>query len=413
MRRPGDESGFVLVTAIVLLTVIMGLGIGLLLLTDNQQQAAAREQASESAFNVAEAALNAQIDQVSRSWPATKPKEAQPYETTGCTPTTSTATNGCPTPESMKVAYPQLGTTSCPAGVKDAWGSPSSNEWTTYVRDDAPSSSLFNSEQEDLAQGFDANKDNKLWVRAVGVVQCRLVALTSLVSRQEIAANFPHVVMSGNWFTTGNNGKGKEVIVEGESTESGELGEVDMRCTGISNVEECEHYREGQLHAKVNPPPGAPTPTLTAAQLEGFKQAAEAEGTYYGPGKCPSGLPAGKPVYVEGPCNVEGGKKEVGNSKENPGFLIIVNGTFSLGGNAEFWGTVYCANHQESSGIVVSVGGTAQLVGEIIVDGNGGMEVGESHKENVKYDPRSATELKAYVGATPTRNSFRVLSANE
>src|SRR6266702_167877 len=99
MRHVRDEQGFVLASAIILLMVIMGLGLGLLLFTDNQQKASAREQASELSFNVAEAGLNAQIGQVSRAWPVTE--ELQPK--TGCTAVTSTATNGCPTAESMNL----------------------------------------------------------------------------------------------------------------------------------------------------------------------------------------------------------------------------------------------------------------------------------------------------------------------
>ncbi|MCW3029768.1 MAG: hypothetical protein JWN81_2979 [Solirubrobacterales bacterium] len=416
MTTSRNEQGFALVAAIVLLTVIMGLGLGLLLFTDNQQKASAREQASESAFNVAEAALNAQITQVSRAWPGTKGGE-QPYEKEGCTAANSTTTNGCPSAESMKVGYPIGSKAACPASVKDAWGAASTNQWVTYVRDDKPGGnvSFFNSSVEKEQVGYDENTDNKLWVRSVAIVQCRLVSLAALVSRQEISANFPHTVMSGNWFRTGNNGKGSEVIVEGKNPEqSGVPGEIRMRCVGFTEVSKCEEYREGQIaNAKVNPPPGAPTPTLSTTQLAAFKQMAESEKTYYGPGNCPTGLPSGKPVFIEGPCTVSGGKKEVGNSQESPGFLVLVNGTFELGGQAEFWGTVYLVNAQESSGVVVNIGGNSNLRGEIVVDGNGGMEVGENHQRNVEYDPRSAAELKIYAGATPTRNSFRVLTANE
>jgi Tfp pilus assembly protein PilX len=417
MRASRDEQGFALISAIVLLTVIMGLGFGLLLFADNQQKAAGREQASESAFNVAEAALNAQISQVSRSWPALKGEPSlQPFEAEGCTAANSTATNGCPTAKSMEIGYPATSKAACPAGIKDAWGSASANEWTTYVRDDNPGEnvSFFNSSVEHGQLGYDYNKDNKLWVRSVGVVQCRVVSLAALVSRQEIALSFPRAVMSANWFTTGNNGKGHEVIVEGETKESGEHGEVFMRCEGFAKVEDCENYREGQLaNAKVNPPPGAPSPTLSATQLAAFRQAAESLHTYYPAGNCPTGLPSGKPVFVQGPCAVSGGKTEVGNSKEHPGFLVIVNGTFEMGGQSEFWGTVYCVNEQESSGLVVKIGANANLHGEIVVDGKGGIEAGENHQRNVEYDPRSAIEEKIYAGATPTRNSFRVLTANE
>jgi Tfp pilus assembly protein PilX len=417
MRTARDEQGFALVSAIVLLTVIMGLGMGLLLFTDNQQKAAGREQASESAFNVAEAALNAQISQVSRAWPTLKGEpEEQPYGTAeGCTAANSTATNGCPTKESMKIGYPVSNNTGCPAGVKDAWGSASTNQWTTYVRDDAKEGpSFFNSSTVKEEKGYDFNGDNKLWVRSVGIVQCRLVSLAALVSRQEIALSFPRAVMSANWFTTGNNGKGKEVIVEGKTPESGVPGEVFMRCEGFAKVEECEHYREGQLaNAKVNPPPGTPSPTLSATQLAAFRQSAESLHTYYPAGSCPTGLPSGKPVFVQGPCAVSGGKTEVANSKEHPGFLIVANGTLEMGGQSEFWGVVYCVNEQESSGLVVKVGANANLRGEIVVDGKGGIEAGENHNKNVEYDPRAAIEEKIYAGATPTRNSFRVLPANQ
>ncbi|HEY2181623.1 MAG TPA: hypothetical protein VGH09_08130 [Solirubrobacteraceae bacterium] len=416
MRSARDEQGFALVAAVVLLTVILGLGLGLLLFVDNEQKASGREQASESAFNVAEAALNSQISQISRSWPATE--TAQPYEKTGCTSATSTASNGCPTAESMNVGYPAAGTKSCPPSIKDAWGSPTANQWTTYVRDDEPGRnvSFFNSAAEHgpTVKGYDFNADNKLWVRAVGVVQCRVVSLAALVSRQEIALNFPKAVMSANWFTTGNNGNGHEVIVEGQTPESGVPGEVRMRCEGFAKVEECEHYRAGQIsNAKVNPPPGAPSPTLSATQLAAFRQGAESQHTYYAAGTCPTGLPAGKPVFVQGPCAVSGRGQEVANSKEHPGFMIIVNGTLEMGGGSEFWGTVYMVNEQASSGVVAEVTGSANLRGEIIVDGKGGIKVGENHNRNLEYDPRSAAEEKIYAGATPTRNSFRVLTASE
>jgi Tfp pilus assembly protein PilX len=254
MTTSRNEQGFALVAAIVLLTVIMGLGLGLLLFTDNQQKASAREQASESAFNVAEAALSAQITQVSRAWPGPKGGGGQPYETAaGCTAANSTATNGCPSAESMKVGYPITSNAACPASVKDAWGSASTNQWTTYVRDDQPGAnvSFFNSTAEKGQVGYDENGDNKLWVRSVGIVQCRLISLAALVSRQEISANFPHTVMSGNWFKTGNNGKGSEVIVEGKNPEqSGVPGEIRMRCVGFTEVSKCEEYREGRSRTR-------------------------------------------------------------------------------------------------------------------------------------------------------------------
>ena len=70
MRRLRNEDGVVLVTAIILLTVVLAMGMALVLFSENQQTASARETASEQAFNLAEAALNAQIGELSSRWPA-------------------------------------------------------------------------------------------------------------------------------------------------------------------------------------------------------------------------------------------------------------------------------------------------------------------------------------------------------
>jgi hypothetical protein len=84
-----------------------------------------------------------------------------------------------------------------------------------------------------------------------------------------------------------------------------------------------------------------------------------------------------------------------------------------MGGTSVFYGVVYAVNKQESSSIVVSIGGNAKLNGAIDVDGTGGIEVGESHKENLEFNPEAIEKLKLYAGSTPTRNSFRVLPVTE
>ncbi len=334
MRHARDNDGFALVTAIILLSVMMGLGLGLLLLTDNQQKASAREQASESAFNVAEAALNAQIGQLSRSWPS---EAALKYESR-CTEATSTTTNGCPTSASLKTGYPSSSTT-CPAGAqKDAWGSPLTNEWTTYVRNDVGESPLFNSTTEQTASTWAEN--GKVWVRSVGVVQCRMVVLVALISPQYVSVPFPSSAVSGNWFETSNNGNKVIVDTKGKSSQAGG---VSMRCNGFKGTEQeikekCEKWDEahGQVSPNTTNVAANPSVTLLTAQLETLKSAAKAAGTYFAAGKCPESLEAttGQPAYVEGPCELSynGG---TGNSEKSPGFLVLVNGTFRLNGNAE------------------------------------------------------------------------------
>ena len=106
MTRAREQEGFALITAIMILVVLLGLGLGLVMLTNNQQRAATREQSRESAFSLAEAALNAQIFQLARQWPTEKSPAP-----TSCTEATSTSTNACPDVGSLSVAagYPAAG----------------------------------------------------------------------------------------------------------------------------------------------------------------------------------------------------------------------------------------------------------------------------------------------------------------
>jgi type II secretory pathway pseudopilin PulG len=411
MTNARDEQGFVLVTAIAVLTVMIGLGFGLLLFADNQQRAAAREQSSESAFNLAEAALNAQVGDVSRLWPGDEEREYL----LSCTAATSTATNGCPDPGSLSAGYPQGGPATCPAGTAtEKWGSPLTNKWTTYVRDDAGESPYFNSATEQGQPTWDANKDGKVWVRSVGVAQCHVVTLTTLVSQQFIPTNFPHNAATGNWFDTSNNGN--KVIVNTQGKEASQPGAVSMRCTE-PHPTPCKNYdvAHGQVSPDTTNAPPSPSPTLSATQLEALKEQARWAGTYWPnkAGSCPPSLAAasGLPAYVEGPCELSY-TTGVGNSAGAPGFLIIAHGTLELNGNAEFYGVIYALNPTNSSGKVVTVHGTSNVFGAIVVDGNGGIDFGSS-AANLVYEPTAISLIKTYAGATPTRNSFRVLPINQ
>ena len=406
MRRAQDEQGIALVITVLLLMVLSGIGLALLLFTNNQQKAALREQASESAFTVGEAALNAQVSQLSRKWPS---ESGEAVST--CTAGFTTSANYCPDKTGLEVGYPNTSPATCPAGTpKDPWGSALGNEWTTYVRDDA-TGEVFNSTTEQGQVAYDANRDGKVWVRSVGVVQCRLVTVVTLVTRQQIAISFPHNVVTANWFETTNNGK--KVIVDTEG-EAGQSGSVSVRCES-PHPEPCENYEKekGQVSPDTTVQEAGTSPTLPPTTLKALREEAEASGHYYKTGSCPSGVPSGFPVYVEGPCEVNGGSNNVINSQSSPGFLIIANGTFSLGGTSKFYGVIYCLDQQKSSGVVVSLSGDAEIIGAIDIDGGGGASFGSSGSPNITYSGKAIEELKASAGAAATRNSFRVLPSNQ
>jgi Tfp pilus assembly protein PilX len=411
MNHPRSEDGFALVSAIVLLMVILGLGLGLLMFADNEQRASLKEQASESGFNVAEAALNAQVGQVSRAWP-TKVEEIP----SSCTEATSTTTNGCPTSASLNSGYPSISPVPCTGiSTKDAWGSALTNQWTTYVRDDAGESALYNSEAEKKEPAYDANNNGKLWVRSVGVVQCHVVSVVTLVSRQLVALNFPKDAVSGNWFRVTNKGNKKVVLLE--NANGGEVGEIaEARCEGgVSKCEEWDESKE-QIYPPRTKAEKVPSPILSQEQLEAMKSEAISFGTFRSPTVkgCPKTIEelAGLPAYIEGCGNLKMTSNGTGNSLASPGFLVLADGTLSLEGNSTFYGVIYAHNAQESNKAVVSLGGTTEVVGAIDVDGNGGIEFGSS-KVNFHYNSKAIEEIKAYAGATPTRNTFRVLPSGQ
>jgi Tfp pilus assembly protein PilX len=430
MMRARDEEGFAVVAAVVLLTVIMGLGLGLLLFTDTQQKASGREQASEAAFNVAEAALNAQVGQLSRKWPQTElemPKE--------CTSSSANSeTNGCPSPTDLKID-PNTGSTTC-SGT-EAWGSALSNQWTTYVRRDIGESPLFSSTGEKPQPSYAESEGGALWVRSVGVVQCHPVTVVTLVTRQRVSLVVPEDAIAGNWFEVTN--KGNKAIVNRQGY-APEAAPVSMRCEGHPSEEECEKYDRSkeQVSPTLTENPKTSTTTLTTSQLATIKSEAQSHATFYSPTSpyhCPTSMSelegvklstsSRAPVYVEGcgslsikangTANCEGLSATAGPSV--PGFLVIANGTLELSGNSTYCGVIYAANLQNSSEAIVKLQGGTVVVGGIIVDGAGGIEFGSSgaggNPANLVFDSLAIHDLTISAGAAATRNSFRILPAGQ
>ncbi len=453
MRRRRNEDGFALIAAIIMLTVILGLGAGLLIYVNGQQSASGHEQASEAAFNVAEAALNAQVGQLAAKWPAPASSPSTELATTEmpseCTSAASTEENDCPSAADLKLD-PNTGATTC-SGT-DAWGSSHTNQWTTYVRRDEGESMVFDSEAEKGQRSYpEVAETGALWVRAVGVVQCHAVAVVSLVTRQRIPLEFIKDAIAGNWFRVTN--KGNKAIVNRKGT-AAQPAPVSMRCKSWPKTQtRCEEYEESKSNSQVSPPLGGENPkstfTLSSSQLATLKAEAEAHGTFYSsssPYHCPtsmselegvklstSGTQSPRaPVYIEdcgtlpnyelkinanGEANCEESKPE---EPLSPGFLILANGTLELSGKSRYCGVIYAANENPeplSKEAIVKLQGGTVVVGGIIVNGDGGIEFGSSgqggNPANLVFESLAFNELTISVGAASTRNSFRILPEGE
>ena len=409
-----DESGFALTGALALTFVMLALGFAVVAGADTQNDVSSKERIGESSFNLAEAAIQAQAVQLSRSWPG-------PTDTTApasCTPTSTD--QRCPDPAAIGGGYTAADYAApCPS-------SPTTPLWTTAVRDDMGTDQYWTSAINGNAPR-DANNNGRIWLRSTGFARCREVSIVALVSRSVIPMEFPKNAMSSNWFGTAN--QGRKVLLDTigfyakPQNIQGQPGAVIVRCTGLTDTQ-CRGYdaTRGQVKPDtVRKDTTSATTALSLAQREALERQAKSANTWYE--NCPpSGANlssvGGAPVYVKGasgPCAVSLGGSTVTNSSSTPGALIIENGTLTMSGTATFYGLVYAVNKQGAAGnaqstssAVVQLNGNSTIQGIIVVDGLGGIFLG-SAKTNLIYDARAASVLRGDTGAVLNKNSFRVL----
>ena len=395
--RLHDERGATLISSVLIVFMMLGFGLALLAASDTQSKTSARERTRESSFNLAEAAMNAHALQLTRSWPdATSPSF--------CTPTTTAAAT-CPQPEAIAGGY-----TGGDYGTPCA-SSASTPAWRSAVRD-SQGEQYWTSNLLTSRASYDADGDGAVWLRTEATAQCHTVAVVTQVSQSSVAIPFPSNVVTTNWFATAN--QGKKVVVDTRGSGSQPAGVV-ARCTGMSTAA-CLNYdaSKGQIEPPaVRADSSAASTTLSDSQLASLQSQAVTSGSYYA--GCPPATAAalsspanGAPVYVKNcPLLSVDGTLQI-NSPDTPGALIIENGTISVGGAANFYGLVYMANKQGSSGAVMTVSGNAQIWGIVAVDGLGGIIAGSS-KTNLVNDPRASTLLKGSSGAKVHKNTFRVV----
>jgi hypothetical protein len=188
---------------------------------------------------------------------------------------------------------------------------------------------------------------------------------------------------------------------------------VIVRCA--LNASGCAVYQSGKgqiepdtVTSNINQPNA-----LSPEALDTLRQRAQAEGNYTADGQaCPTSLAGDKPgeiVFIENAngCTYQG--NDVWNSVTKPGFLVIANGTIYLRGTTNFYGVIYHANVDNSTGTLVDLNGNTQVTGAITIDGPGGLYAGSS-KENLIYDPNAIAGLQAFGTASIVQNTFREIN---
>jgi len=402
--RMADERGTALVTAIVLMTAMLGLGLATLSMIDEQEQASAAGRQRETAFNVAEAVMGAQVFQLARDWPGLGSAVNQ-YP--NCTQ--STVAPRCPAPA-------QVSALSTSADV-DA-----TMTWSTMVRDNvSPQTQNFYSDAvAQTAPSYDANEDGQLWVRAQATARGRTRTLVALVRAQEQAEDMPRGALISGRIDISNNGHKVLIDAQGGSSQSGIVG---VRCTPqLLELTPCLGHKLGggllasalgslnallnhQISPNVTQTGLGNTPAMSAEARARLKATAIANGTYYASG-CPSaaGL-TGAVVYIENGNCVYNSNTQF-NSPADPGLLLIARGSLYLGGTTNFYGIIYHANEAASTGTVMQLQGNTAVTGGVLVDGSATTIVGSS-KLNIRLDPNAFDAVKSYGSAGIVQNTWR------
>jgi hypothetical protein len=244
--------------------------------------------------------------------------------------------------------------------------------------------------------------------------------VTLVTANRVPISSFPRQVVTGGHFGTDNSGN--KVIVNTQGP-NGQPSGVQVRCPSPSDVN-CLKYASGKNSKKtsqVSPEnvttsyPGGDA--MTPDELNGLRSIARQNGTYYASGDpCPD--LTGKVVFIEnGNCSYNGGAF----NEATPGTVVIATGTLSLGGNASFFGLVYAANKQRTTGDVVTTSGTACIRGAVTVDGPGGVRINSSGNGkrcgdpdgNLIWDSTAIDQLETYGQATPLDGTWRELCVRQ
>jgi Tfp pilus assembly protein PilX len=410
-----NEDGIAIVVAVILLAFMLILGLAAASFVDGQSNLTGKQRQRETAFNVAEAALNAQITQIGHHW-AGKNAETIP----------SIAFTQCP------------GGTYCPADGELKALVPSADTkvpiaWKTNVYDNSGGLAAHFADSRIAGQcGCDANKDQKVWVRAEATVRGHKRVIVSLVQEQFQAESVPHAALISGSLTIRNNGLHSGAIIESGT------GVVAVRCTVAppeNSSQECLGQPLGKpptqnpddwnnlLSNQISGWAGAvqgydPEPVFSQDQVDRFINTARAESTYYT--SCPASL-AGQVVVVNttGTCSYTG--SDEWNTQADPGFLIFLNSNsaLSLGGTTTYNGVIYHANSgqtdplalgsdPQSTGSLIITGGNTLIRGGVIIDGPGRMEAGESGM-NIQFDDHGYDAVKSLAAAAIVQNSWREL----
>jgi Tfp pilus assembly protein PilX len=437
-RMPNREDGWVLVSAIVLMAIMLTVGLASFAFVDTGQKRSRESRERESSLSLAEAALYAQGFALTRNWP--NPAKQLSGDCTSGAAVTS-ATLYCPDRDTLAKGSSANGSVAQLANVDlDA-----SSAWTTKVRDNYGAlKAAYDPSAADgqLTEGgvpcpqtpcrMDFNGDRQLWVYAKADVRDRPRSVVARLKLEQLRESVPQAgVVAGALDVTNT---GNKLMLDGTGSS------IIVRCAPLTS-DSCMSYDagKGQLTPAPASTPGQPS-FMTPAQLERFKARAVTDGTYFAPGTCPSNAAelTGAVVWVEQcstsygsnigpfstPCDVPGDlSTNCINPTNKPGLLIWHCGTLRFTGAYTFYGIAYVVNNSDGkcasfpaksggcpNGWVYESSGGSAVLGALVTDGGGCVLIG-SNSLNMRYDANVFNSVNSYGTVGLVQNTWRELKA--
>lgn len=406
LSRLRTEGGYAVLTAILLMTAMLGAALAVVSYVDTETHQSKVGRNRETSFNLAEAALNAEVYALSLDWPGVG-RQAERF--LPCVPTTGGV--HCPGNDRLMSLFPTPDT---------AVGA----TWRTEVRDNVATAPTFYSDAFTANQpGYDANNDGMLWVRAQATTQGKNRILVALVRAETQFEDIPHAAVITGRLTFSNKGSNgdKQFVDPGTST----LGvatrcnpdtDKNVACLGLAendpSVKNKENGFYDAIHTGIQPyaysPDYAEPQAMSAESLARLVDTAKRYGTYYT--ACPPDLSG--PVVVldmHGSCAKQGNVTY--NTPQAAGMLILLNSDSSLsfGGAVTFNGVIYHANLPlpGSNAVLVSLTGNSRVNGGIIIDGQGTLDMQGS--SFMSFDDDAFGAVRSIGSAGIVQNTWREL----
>lgn len=413
-KRLENESGWALLTALVVLALMSAIGLATLAWVDTQTNASRQERTRDSAYNLAEGVLGEEAYLLVNYPPASSgfayPDCTWSTGQAGATRTGGTAASVCFNPAALNSTFtsnPDYATgVTWTTRVRDNWGTQTCQEGggsnCSYFYDRSSANTQpYPACSSGGCYSWDANGDNEVWIVATAKVRGKTHTLVELVRVDKHPIGIPNSVLIAGYVDFQN----KHTSVDSNGSA------VDMRCAstdGTNCVDSTHIEPSGSI---VYGYPGQNV--LQTSDITALVARAKQESSYYT--SCPTD-PPGSLVVVMGTSSTQCDWSSLpATSPSRFGTYIQLNGQLRLTGTNSYYGLIYMGN-SSVPGFAVGAprtddvyydNGNATIQGSLMVDGPGGAHIGNGAQSAMSFDSRAFTNLWSYGNQNIVKGSFR------